>query len=101
MITTNSNIYARPDTQLSAQNPLIDMTFITMCTGMTDIWLYKLIGVGLFPPTHQAGPQLPLMPKIGGNPDKAAYCIFPCCLCRRGLLIEKQRRTKPQTSWSA
>lgn len=34
---------------LSAEDPLIDMTFITTCTGMTDKWFYKLIGDGLFP----------------------------------------------------
>ena len=49
MTTTNSNINASPDTLLSAQDPLIDMTFITTFTGMTDKWFYKLIGVGLFP----------------------------------------------------
>ena len=36
MTTTNSNINASPDTLLSAQDPLIDMTFITTYNGMTD-----------------------------------------------------------------
>lgn len=34
---------------LCAEDPLIDMTFITTYTGMTDKWFYKLIGDGLFP----------------------------------------------------
>ncbi|ECN8543404.1 AlpA family transcriptional regulator, partial [Salmonella enterica subsp. enterica serovar Newport] len=34
---------------LSTDDPLIDMAFITTCTGMTDKWFYKLIGDGLFP----------------------------------------------------
>ncbi|EJH8886796.1 AlpA family transcriptional regulator, partial [Salmonella enterica] len=29
---------------LSTDDPLIDMAFITTCTGMTDKWFYKLIG---------------------------------------------------------
>ena len=49
MTTLNTNINASPDTLLSAQDPLIDMTFITTFTGMTDKWFYKLIGDGLFP----------------------------------------------------
>lgn len=48
MTTLNTNINASPDTLLSAQDPLIDMTFITTFTGMTDKWFYKLIGDGLF-----------------------------------------------------
>lgn len=34
---------ATTTTLLSAEGPLIDMTFITTCTGMTDKWFYKLI----------------------------------------------------------
>lgn len=34
---------------LSAEDPLIDMTFITTYTGMTDKWFYKLIQDGEFP----------------------------------------------------
>jgi predicted DNA-binding transcriptional regulator AlpA len=55
MTTTNSNINASPDTLLSAQNPLIDMTFITTYPGMTDKWFYKLIGDGLFPKPIKLG----------------------------------------------
>lgn len=55
MTTTNSDINASPDTRLSAQDPLIDMTFITTYTGMTDKWFYKLIGDGLFPKPIKLG----------------------------------------------
>lgn len=40
---------------LSAEDPLIDMTFITTCTGMTDKWFYKLIGDGKFPKPIKLG----------------------------------------------
>lgn len=55
MTTTNSNINASPDTLLSTQDPLIDMTFITTYTGMTDKWFYKLIQEGLFPKPIKLG----------------------------------------------
>ena len=55
MTTLNTNINASPDTLLSAQDPLIDMTFITTFTGMTDKWFYKLIGDGLFPKPIKLG----------------------------------------------
>ncbi|WP_145503804.1 helix-turn-helix transcriptional regulator [Yersinia vastinensis] len=55
MTTLNTNIIASPDTLLSAQDPLIDMTFITTYTGMTDKWFYKLIGDGLFPKPIKLG----------------------------------------------
>ncbi|EHQ4622635.1 AlpA family transcriptional regulator [Salmonella enterica] len=42
-------------TLLSAEDPLIDMTFITTYTGMTDKWFYKLIGDGLFPKPIKLG----------------------------------------------
>lgn len=51
---TNNAITATT-TQLSAQDPLIDMTFITTFTGMTDKWFYKLIGDGLFPKPIKLG----------------------------------------------
>ncbi|WP_329911905.1 AlpA family transcriptional regulator [Serratia quinivorans] len=35
--------------QFSTEDPLIDMTFITSFTGMTDKWFYKLILEGAFP----------------------------------------------------
>ncbi|WP_172513927.1 helix-turn-helix transcriptional regulator [Enterobacter roggenkampii] len=40
---------------LSAEDPLIDMTFITTCTGMTDKWFYKLICDGKFPKPIKLG----------------------------------------------
>lgn len=48
MATTNNLV-------LSAEDPLIDMSFITTYTGMTDKWFYKLIGGRSVPETHQAG----------------------------------------------
>ncbi|MDU5394896.1 MAG: AlpA family transcriptional regulator [Escherichia coli] len=35
---------------LRADDPLIDMNYITSFTGMTDKWFYKLISEGYFPP---------------------------------------------------
>lgn len=40
---------------LSEENPLIDMTFITTFTGMTDKWFYKLIQDGDFPKPIKLG----------------------------------------------
>ncbi|HEI8933318.1 TPA: AlpA family transcriptional regulator [Citrobacter freundii] len=40
---------------LSAEDPLIDMTFITSYTGMTDKWFYKLIQDGEFPKPIKLG----------------------------------------------
>ncbi|EPY7393102.1 transcriptional regulator AlpA family [Klebsiella pneumoniae] len=40
---------------LSAEDPLIDMTFITTYTGMTDKWFYKLIQDGEFPKPIKLG----------------------------------------------
>ncbi|MGK2696291.1 helix-turn-helix transcriptional regulator [Serratia surfactantfaciens] len=54
MTTLNTNINASPDL-LSAQDPLIDMTFITTHTGMTDKWFYKLIKDGDFPKPIKLG----------------------------------------------
>ncbi|EFS2960000.1 TPA: helix-turn-helix transcriptional regulator, partial [Escherichia coli] len=34
---------------LRADDPLIDMNYITSFTGMTDKWFYKLISEGHFP----------------------------------------------------
>lgn len=39
----------------NSEDPLIDMTFITTYTGMTDKWFYKLIGDGLFPKPIKLG----------------------------------------------
>lgn len=55
MTTLNTNINVSTDTLLSAQDQLIDMTFITTYTGMTDKWFYKLIGDGLFPKPIKLG----------------------------------------------
>ena len=55
MTTSNSNINASTDTLLSVADPLIDMTFITTYTGMTDKWFYKLISDGLFPKPIKLG----------------------------------------------
>lgn len=44
-----------PNTLLSAQDPLIDMAFITSYTGMTDKWFYKLISEGQFPKPIKLG----------------------------------------------
>ncbi|HEJ7994443.1 TPA: AlpA family transcriptional regulator [Serratia liquefaciens] len=52
MNTLNTN---STSTLLCADDPLIDMTFITTCTGMTDKWFYKLIGDGLFPKPIKLG----------------------------------------------
>ena len=51
---TNNAITATT-TLLCAEDPLIDMTFITTFTGMTDKWFYKLIGDGLFPKPIKLG----------------------------------------------
>lgn len=48
MVTINNPI-------LSAEDPLIDMTFITTYTGMTDKWFYKLIQDGVFPKPIKLG----------------------------------------------
>ncbi len=40
---------------LSAEDPLIDMTFITTYTGMTDKWFYKLFQDGEFPKPIKLG----------------------------------------------
>lgn len=42
-------------TLLTADDPLIDMVFITTYTGMTDKWFYKLIQEGLFPKPIKLG----------------------------------------------
>ncbi len=52
-MTTNTLPPATP--LLSAEDPLVDMTFITTFTGMTDKWFYKLISEGLFPKPIKLG----------------------------------------------
>lgn len=44
-----------PTTLLCAEDPLIDMVYITTFTGMTDKWFYKLIGDGQFPKPIKLG----------------------------------------------
>ncbi|MEX9609922.1 helix-turn-helix transcriptional regulator [Providencia manganoxydans] len=48
MTTTNNPI-------LSAEDPLVDMIFITTYTGMTDKWFYKLIKDSEFPKPIKLG----------------------------------------------
>ncbi|AHE69296.1 MULTISPECIES: helix-turn-helix transcriptional regulator [Enterobacteriaceae] len=40
---------------LCAEDPLIDMAFITTYTGMTDKWFYQLISDGKFPKPIKLG----------------------------------------------
>lgn len=40
---------------LCAEDPLIDMVYITTYTGMTDKWFYKLIQDGGFPKPIKLG----------------------------------------------
>lgn len=42
-------------TLLSTDDPLIDMVFITTCTGMSDKWFFKLISEGRFPKPIKLG----------------------------------------------
>lgn len=42
-------------TSVSTEDQLIDMTFITTYTGMSDKWFYKLIQDGLFPKPIKLG----------------------------------------------
>ena len=48
---------------LRADDPLIDMNYITSFTGMTDKWFYKLISEGHFPKPIKLGRQQPLVQK--------------------------------------
>ena len=43
------------NTILCAEDPLIDMVYITAYTGMTDKWFYKLIQDGEFPKPIKLG----------------------------------------------
>ncbi|EGF6523563.1 AlpA family phage regulatory protein [Salmonella enterica subsp. enterica serovar Newport] len=42
-------------TLLSTDDPLIDMVFITTCTGMSDKWFFKQISEGRFPKPIKLG----------------------------------------------
>ena len=53
MTQTTNNTHAIA--LLSAEDPLIDMAFITACTGMTDKWFYQLISDGKFPKPIKLG----------------------------------------------
>ncbi|AOV98208.1 transcriptional regulator [Edwardsiella hoshinae] len=44
-----------PNTLLNADDPLIEMHFITSYTGMSDKWFYKLISDGQFPKPIKLG----------------------------------------------
>ena len=55
MMTTTTYTGSTTQQLLRAEDPLIDMTFITTYTGMTDKWFYKLIGDGLFPKPVKLG----------------------------------------------
>ena len=52
-MNTNSTQSIQP--LLCADDPLIDMTFITTYTNMTDKWFYKLIKDGEFPKPIKLG----------------------------------------------
>ena len=51
MLTTSANDFSllRPD------DPLIDMPYLTRCTGMSDKWFYKMISEGRFPKPIKLG----------------------------------------------
>ncbi len=52
----NTKTSAVPATSLlNADDPLIDMNFITTYTNMTDKWFYKLIGDNQFPKPIKLG----------------------------------------------
>ena len=51
MLTTTSH----DSVLLRADDPLIDMNYITSFTGMTDKWFYKLIKDGAFPAPIKLG----------------------------------------------
>lgn len=55
MTQTTNNTDASTTVQLSAEDPLIDMAFITTYTGMTDKWFYQLISDGKFPKPIKLG----------------------------------------------
>ncbi|HAT3724451.1 TPA: AlpA family transcriptional regulator [Citrobacter koseri] len=54
-MTTTTHTGITTQQLLRAEDPLIDMTFITTYTGMTDKWFYKLISDGLFPKPVKLG----------------------------------------------
>jgi len=53
MTQTTNNTHATA--RLCAEDPLIDMAFITTYTGMTDKWFYQLISDGKFPKPIKLG----------------------------------------------
>ncbi|GLH25594.1 hypothetical protein ENT52713_29900 [Enterobacter sp. 200527-13] len=56
MTTPNTNNTSTATTTLlCAEDPLIDMMFITTCTGMSDKWFYQLISDGKFPKPIKLG----------------------------------------------
>ncbi|WP_320910425.1 AlpA family transcriptional regulator [Citrobacter farmeri] len=54
-MTTTTHTGITTQQLLRAEDPLIDMMFITTYTGMTDKWFYKLISDGLFPKPVKLG----------------------------------------------
>lgn len=54
-LTTNAGRHAEVAPVLNADDPLIDMSFITTFTGMSDKWFYKLIQEGRFPKPIKLG----------------------------------------------
>ena len=54
-MTTTTHTGITTQQLLRAEDPLIDMTFITTYTGMTDKWFYKLISDGVFPKPIKLG----------------------------------------------
>ncbi|AHE69281.1 transcriptional regulator [Enterobacter ludwigii] len=55
MTQTTNNTHASTTALLCAEDPLIDMAFITTYTGMTDKWFYQLISDGKFPKPIKLG----------------------------------------------
>lgn len=53
MTQTTNNTHAT--VLLCAEDPLIDMAYITTYTGMTDKWFYQLISDGKFPKPIKLG----------------------------------------------
>ena len=55
MTPTTNNTHSSTTVLLSAEDPLIDMAYITKHTRMTDKWFYKLIQDGRFPKPIKLG----------------------------------------------
>ncbi|ESE22180.1 transcriptional regulator, AlpA family, partial [Escherichia coli 908675] len=55
ILTMLTSITGHDSVLLRADDPLIDMNYITSFTGMTDKWFYKLISEGHFPKPIKLG----------------------------------------------